>query len=220
MADGIPLSVHYREARERLSAFVRAHLDRDAEPAPATPGWTVHDVVAHLTGVAEDVAGGRRLSGPPTEEWTAGHVARGRGVPTASLLDRWAELGPAVEGLLDEQPVWPVVFDVGAHEHDVRGALGNRDARDVPLVTVSARLLLKVLQVPRPLLVRTELGEMRVGPVDDDPVVLGTTAFEAFRWRLGRRSRRQMAAMDWSDDPEPFLDHLCVFGPAADEVVE
>ncbi len=46
------------------------------------------------------------------------------------------------------------------------------------------------------------------------------TRFEALRWRTGRRSRAQLAAMDWSDDPTPVLDHLYLFGPAAADVVE
>jgi uncharacterized protein (TIGR03083 family) len=220
MAERIRLAVHYRDGRERLSEFVRTHLDRDGEPVPATPGWTVHDSVAHLTAIAEDIAGGWRPTRPPTEDETAEHVVRGAGVPTTDVLDRWAEVSPAVEAYLDEVPSWAFALDVGAHEQDVRNALGNREARDVPLVLVGSNLLLKSLRVPRPLLVRTERGEVRVGPEDGDPVTLGTTSFEAFRWRLGRRSRRQLAAMDWSDDPAPFLDHLCVFGPARADVIE
>ena len=220
MADQIPLPVLYRDGRERLSEFVRAHLDRDDEPVPATPGWTVHDSVAHLTCIAEDLAGGWRPTRPPTEDETAAHVARFADVPTVVVLDRWTEASPAVEAFLEEHAGWAFVLDVGAHEQDVRGALGDRDARDVPLVTVGAHVLLKSLQVPKPLVVRTERGEVRVGPEDGDPVRLTTTSFEAFRWRLGRRSRRQLAAMDWSDDPAPFLDHLCLFGPATDDVVE
>ena len=49
---------------------------------------------------------------------------------------------------------------------------------------------------------------------------LTTTTFEAFRWRLGRRSRAQLRAMDWDADPMPFLGHLCVFGPAEVDVIE
>ena len=50
--------------------------------------------------------------------------------------------------------------------------------------------------------------------------VLHTSRFEALRWRTGRRSRAQLAAMDWSDDPAPVLDHLYLFGPADADVVE
>ena len=42
---------------------------------PACPGWSVRDVVAHMTAVAEDWAAGS-LAGPPTDEQTAAHVAR------------------------------------------------------------------------------------------------------------------------------------------------
>jgi hypothetical protein len=37
---------------------------------------------------------------------------------------------------------------------------------------------------------------------------------------MGRRSRAQLLAMDWSGDPAPVLDHLAVFGPAAQDVME
>jgi len=87
-------------------------------------------------------------------------------------------------------------------------------------VKIGAKLLLGALQVPQPLVVGTEDHEVRVGPEDGEPVTLTTTTFEAFRWRLGRRSPAQLAAMDWSGDPAPFLDHLCVFGPARADVVE
>jgi uncharacterized protein (TIGR03083 family) len=49
---------------------------------------------------------------------------------------------------------------------------------------------------------------------------LTTTRYEAFRWRMGRRSRDQLAALDWSGDPAPVLDHLVVFGPARTEIIE
>jgi hypothetical protein len=115
-----------------------------------------------------------------------------------------------------------VVLDVAAHEHDIRGAVGDTGARDCPVVQIGAAVMLKGLQLPHPLIVETEHREVRVGPADADgePGRLITSDFEAFRWRLGRRSRRQLAAMRWSGDPTPYLDHLCVFGPAEHDVVE
>jgi uncharacterized protein (TIGR03083 family) len=220
MSDDPTLPELYRAARERVTALVLDHPEGDRAPAPAPPGWCVHDLVAHLTGVAEDLVARRLPTGGPTPEWTGGHVARGAGVSTAELLETWAEGSSAVEEFLAKRSVWPVVLDVGAHEHDIRGALGNTGARDSDVVRTGASVLLRGLRVPRPLVVRTEAEEVRVGPEDGEPVVLTTTVFEAFRWRLGRRSRRQLAAMDWSGDPEPYLDSLCVFGPAEDDVVE
>lgn len=221
MAEHAALSDLYRGTRLRLTDLVAARPETTGEPVPATPGWSVHDVVAHLTGVAEDLASGWRPTGGPTDEWTAGHVARGKDVPTVQLLEKWANLSPGLERRLDEAPVWPVVIDAGSHEHDVRAAIGDTEARDSDLVTICAAVLLKGLQVPQPLTVKTEHRQVRVGPeADDTPVTLTTTTFEVFRWRLGRRSRRQLAAMDWSSDPGQYLDHLCVFGPAESDIIE
>jgi uncharacterized protein (TIGR03083 family) len=221
MADRVPLSLLYRQARERVTSLVGGLVD-DTLPAPATPGWTVHDVVSHLAGVAEDTANHVRPEGGPTPEWTATHVERGRGVPTPELLAMWAQHAAAVESLLDTTPVWPFVFDATSHEHDIRGAVGDRDDRDSVGVVLGAKLLLGSLQVPVPLRVITEDHDVRVGPDGDDRagVELRTSTFEAFRWRMGRRSLAQLRAMDWSGDCAPFLPHLCVFGPAAQDVVE
>lgn len=220
MADRVPLPELYAETRQRFTDFVLAHPDGWDAPAPATPGWAVRDLVAHLTGVAEDLTAGRIPSGGPSEEWTAGHVARGRDVPVPELLEKWAASSGAVEQALAARAVWPIVLDVGAHEQDARGAVGDTGARDSRVVRIGAKVLLGSLQVPQPLIVRTEDLEVRVGPEEGEPVTLTTTTFEAFRWRLGRRSPAQLAAMDWSADPTPFFDHLCVFGPAKADVVE
>jgi hypothetical protein len=88
--------------------------------------------------------------------------------------------------------------------------------------------VLQFLRVPAPLVVRLvdaehdDHAEIRVGPDGDDrePAILTTICFEALRWRFGRRSPRQLAAMDWSADPAPFLAHLCIFGPADADLVE
>jgi hypothetical protein len=65
-----------------------------------------------------------------------------------------------------------------------------------------------------------EDAEFRLGPGIGPPLTLTTTRFEAFRWRMGRRSRDQLAVLGWSGDPAPVIDHLVVFGPAACDVVE
>ena len=59
-----------------------------------------------------------------------------------------------------------------------------------------------------------------VGPDGEPALELTTTWYEAFRWRMGRRSRSQLAALDWSGDPSPVLDHLVIFGPATVDVIE
>jgi hypothetical protein len=70
--------------------------------------------------------------------------------------------------------------------------------------------------------VRVTVGDARfqAGPEGEPVLELITTWYEAFRWRMGRRSRGQLAALDWSGDPEPVLDHLVVFGPATVDIIE
>jgi hypothetical protein len=50
--------------------------------------------------------------------------------------------------------------------------------------------------------------------------VLRSSYWEVLRWRLGRRSRAQLATMNWSRDPAPVLDHLFEFGPARADIAE
>lgn len=226
MAARIQLSTEYQAARQRVTDLVTGLLAMGpaaaATPVPATPGWSVHDVVAHLTGVAQDIVAGAVPEQGPTPQWTAGHVARGRDVPTEQLLRRWAEVATAAGERIDAGGIWPPVMDTGAHEHDLRGAVGDRSARDTAVVQVGGYVLLRSLQVPAPLRVLADDREVLAGPpaVDGPVVVLRTSLWEAFRWRLGRRSRAQLAAMDWSGDPGPFLDHLCLFGPADADLIE
>ena len=63
-------------------------------------------------------------------------------------------------------------------------------------------------------------GEYRIGPDGDTEIGLHTSRFEVLRWRTGRRSRAQLAAMDWSADPAPVLEHLYLFGPADADIIE
>lgn len=210
----------YRDTRERLVGLLGSlGPDELAAPVPACPGWSVHDVAAHLTAVADDALAGR-LTGPPSEEQTAEQVARFRGVPIDRMLETWTGLAPRFEEMVAAFEVWPAVFDVASHEHDIRGALGRPGARDTEVVRVGAERLIGWLQPPVPMIVRVEDAEFRVGPDGGEVLALDTTRFEALRWRLGRRSRTQLAALGWSADPSPVLDHLAVFGPSPEDIHE
>ena len=112
------------------------------------------------------------------------------------------------------------MIDVASHEQDIRGAVGQPGARDTEVIRQLADWLVTRLRTPVPVLVTVEGTRFQVGP-DGEPVLeLATTWYEAFRWRMGRRSRAQLAALAWSGDPAPVLDHLVVFGPAPADVIE
>jgi uncharacterized protein (TIGR03083 family) len=214
------LSGLYAETRGRLTALV-SNLDGPAlaTPVPACPKWTVRDVVAHLAAVAEDLLAGR-LTRAPSEEETAAQVARFAGCVLAQILAQWESNAPELEKLVGAARIWPAVMDVASHEQDIRGALGRPGARDTDVIWHCAGQALRRLAPPVPLRVTVEDAEFRVGPGTGPELGLATTRFEAFRWRLGRRSRAQLAALAWSGDPTPVLDHLVIFGPSPRDIVE
>jgi uncharacterized protein (TIGR03083 family) len=218
-AGGTDLGALYETSRVRLTALIESiGSDADAAPVPGCPAWAVRDVVAHLAATAEDAVAGK-LTGPPDEAMTAAQVDRFAGVPVDELLGRWADASPPMVELVGAFRVWPAVIDVVTHEHDVRGAVGRPGARDSDAVAAAARALLH-FQPPAPLVVRMDGHEARVGPPDGPPLVLETGTWETLRWRMGRRSRRQLAAMRWSGDPAGVLDALVVFGPSTDDIIE
>jgi len=67
---------------------------------PTCPERSVHDVVAHLGRVVDDVGVGR-LDGVATEAWTRAQVDARRGEPIAALVQAWDAAAPAFEHLID-----------------------------------------------------------------------------------------------------------------------
>lgn len=213
------LGALYGVVRERLSDLAADVADPDHIEVPACPGWSVHDVVAHVVGIAEDVVAGR-LSGPPDDEWTANQVAERRDKSMAELLTDWAKAGPRFQELISRGRMWPGFLDALSHEHDVRGAVAAPAGRDAREVLVAAEFLVSRWRPAVPVRVRMGEREFTVGPDDGAALGLVTSPFEAFRFRMGRRSRSQLAAMAWSGDPTPVLDRLTIFGPSGADIHE
>jgi hypothetical protein len=210
----------YRETKARVCALVTA-LDEPAlnTTVAACPSWSVRDVVAHVVAVAQDWVSGS-LSGPPTNEQTAAQVARFDGYDIAAILAEWADVAARLDHMADTEGVEPPLGDVVSHEHDIRAAIGRPGARDSGAVWYSSDRLLDMLRAPVPLEVVVEDGQYRSGPEGQIELILRTTRFEALRWRTGRRSRAQLAAMDWLGDPTKVLDDLYIFGPALVDIIE
>lgn len=218
----------YADSRARVVGLVGdlnpAQLD---QAVPATPGWTVKDVVGHLTGVAADVMAGR-LEGGGTPPWTAAQVAARRDVPVADTLDEWAAAATALEAMLATAPPQVshrLVSDIACHEHDLRGALGCPGARDSEAVDQAIQAGVgfldgRLVNSGGPgMRLRSATTEWVVGP-GKPLVTLTTDSFTLFRLLFGRRSRAQMAALAWTGDAAPYLDHLALFGPATSDLDE
>lgn len=213
--------MHYRRGRQRLTG-VLGEVDDQAwrTPVPACPGWRVHDVIGHLVGIIEDVNAGV-LSGPPTEEQTAVQVERHYGDRSPELLERWSELAEPFEQLITELGVWEAAFDVISHEQDIRGALSRPGARDDELIVEGARRLIERLDVEATISIELGHETVDISTKPGPAYRLRATHFEVFRFRLGRRSRDQVLALDWSPEPpEELIDQLFIFGPAEAPVVE
>ncbi len=213
------LGALYGMVRVRLSGLAAEVSEPAGVPVPACPAWSVHDVVAHVVAVAEDVLSGR-LTSPPTDDWTAAQVTARKDRSVADLVAEWGELAPRIEALISKGGMWAGFLDVLSHEHDIRGAIAAPAGRDAPELLLAAEFLVSRWRPDVAVTVRMGEREFSVGPADESAIGLVTSPFEAFRFRMGRRSRSQLAAMAWSGDPTPILDGLTIFGPAVADVIE
>jgi uncharacterized protein (TIGR03083 family) len=217
---GTDLGWHYCQARLRLDRLLRAS-DPGVwhTPVAACPGWTVHDVMAHLLGNVEDGAAGR-ISGIPSPALTSEQVERHGDDDPLALLDAWAAAGPTIEAIITSANLWPAAIDVVTHEHDIRAAIERPGARENESVVLFATRLRDGLRTSRP--VTIELEDTDEGDETDAKatITLRTTSFDFFRLRMGRRSRDQVLALDWSGNPEPIVDELFTFGPSPVALVE
>jgi hypothetical protein len=199
--------------RFRVSELVAGSDDATLDViAPATPEWTVHDLLAHLVGVTTDIVSGN-LDGVGTDAWANAQVDARRGRRIDELLAEWDEHGPVVEEMAGQfgRAAGQLLSDATTHEHDVRGALAAGGARDSTAVTLS--FLFVGLSLGEQL-DHSECGALVVqhGRRSD---TLGSGAptatlriddFEFVRALTGRRSIEQLAAYDWDGTFAP--EHL------------
>lgn len=162
---------------------------------PATPDWTVHDVLAHLAGGPADALSGR-MDGAPGPDWTERHVGERAAHTTAALV---AEVRGSVEAVvagLDGNARPALVWNAAVHHADLHEALGKGvppEAMWRPVVEA----------------IRSSLGE-------HPGAMAGVPDYELFRAFFSRRSRAQTAAWNTGVDQET-LDGLGIFGPRDDD---
>jgi uncharacterized protein (TIGR03083 family) len=235
----------YDETSRRLREFVSSLTETDQHRrVPATPGWTVHDVVAHLTGdlaavQADDfpssffAALGDQHEVVKLNAWTARMVEERRDRPTRDVLSEWEQrTAAAVEMLRGEQPLPPglpsfghrvLISDIGVHEQDVYGAFGVVRERDCAAVRIGTSLYVAGMSLRLNGLasVRFETDGKTYQAGEGEPgATARTTRFELFRALSGRRGRDQIRAWKWSVDPEPYLRLFYIYGPRAEALVE
>lgn len=198
----------YAGVRERVTGLLTPLGDLRDRPCPATPEWSVHDVLAHLVGVCDDVRAGR-MDGVATDAWTEAQVAARRERPTPALLEEWDRLGSDFEAGLGVAPdvmAGQAIFDAVTHEHDLRHALGSPGARDSDGVAIAWGWLTTV-GAPRPgeaLVYATTEGDTVTIGTGEVVASVGLDRFEYVRGVSGRRSAAEIGAWAW--DPAPRVD--------------
>ncbi len=183
----------YREHVSAVSALAPTLTDDQlATTVPATPAWTVHEVLAHLAGGASDALTGR-MDGAPGPEWTSRHVGERAALPVADLLAELHSNEDAAAASVADNPRPALVWDIAVHHADLHEALG--------LPRMPEPLWLPVAEALAP----------RVGALAD-----AVPPYELFRGVFSRRSREQM--LGWGTGlTADELDEVCIFGPREDD---
>lgn len=166
---------------------------------PATPEWTVHEVMAHLAGGSGDATAGR-MDGAPGPEWTARHVAERADRSVAELVAELRATQSAVESIAGDSERPAVVWDKVVHLADLHEALGLDRPDPATWQPVAAAM--------RPRLAHLlDLEDLADDVVDDYAVV---------RVSFSRRSRRQLAELFPAASAE-VIERLGVFGARDDD---
>ncbi len=184
----------YRDHVDAVTAMAGDLTEEELGTAvPASPDWTVRDVLGHTAGVAADAVEGR-MDGAPGRRWTARQVDERADRDVAALVEEMRANTEAVVAMLAGSGPPALAWDIAVHHADLHEALG----RGRPPEPMWSPVAEAVVQVQAP---------------DLDGQV---PAYELFRGLFSRRSRAQMR--DWGTGlDDDAIDALCLFGPREDD---
>jgi uncharacterized protein (TIGR03083 family) len=237
----------YLSLRTELSELVLSLDDSDrVRPAPATPGWTITDLIRHLTGDAVTLlegdyprdffsAMGDRSAVLKLNEWTGKHVSQRADQSLEETFAEWDKAASRIVPMMRGDEPWPegvpelatrvLITDVAVHQQDIYGALGiERDRTAAPVKIGLAGyiamfgLRLQADGVP-PLRFEAE-DKSWVAGGDEADTSVKATRFEFFRALSGRRNPDQIRAYEWSGSPEPYLTYFYPYGVREEALVE
>jgi uncharacterized protein (TIGR03083 family) len=216
-------AVAYRDSRGRVRDLLsNAGAGAVEQVAPAAPAWRVHDLLAHLSGVAADITAGN-LEGVATDEWTAAQVETRRDWPVERMLDEWDEHGAAVDVVIPQFPeliAGQLLVDTATHEQDIRGALDAPGARDASSIALAFAPMAR-FALSGGLRLHSEYETVVTGDGDPSPTTtVRAPRFEFFRAMTGRRSLDQIRAYEWSGDPRPEDLVIGIFTARTSPLVE
>jgi uncharacterized protein (TIGR03083 family) len=195
---------------------------------PATPEWSVLDVLAHVVGVAADMNAGNYGTADTADAWTAAQVRSRRGASLADLEAEWDREAPTFAGglrLFDYEFSSHYVGDLLQHTGDVHHAARRpRPADDDGLVVALDFYLSSFEQT----LTSAGIGAVDVNAADEHWTLgVGETIasvtgdrYELFRCLGGRRSEAQVRALHWEGDIDVALPLMSRYPLQARPILE
>jgi uncharacterized protein (TIGR03083 family) len=227
MEDDIEWAAEYEAARLRIGHLLAAaSADDAATKVPACPAWTVRDLLAHVTGLAAALSSGQ-LPGADQQAWLDGLVAARSHRSIGELLDEWAGTGPGIAVFFAHMggAGSQLVYDVVAHEHDMRHALGRpgdqHSSGVVACATAMSNVLARDLAAhDLPAVQVTSAGRTWNVGEGAPELVIALDPFELIRVFGGRRSVAQLRALPWQGDLDRYLSGLAHAPFPIDDLVE
>lgn len=237
----------YDVTRKEIADFVVGLPEEDlARQVPATPEWSIRDIVAHLAGDAACTIEGdfplEFFAAPGSDrgvvlvnDWTSRQVSNRRGRSLQELLDEWESSSALLVQMIGGIEPWPtesmwfaghvLATDITIHQQDIYGALGverNRDTDGIAhgFSTYVTGVDLRInASGGSALRLVTENDDRTAG--DGEPVAtVRGPRFELFRALSGRRNPDQVRNYDWDGDPEPFIEYFYPYGMREQALVE
>jgi uncharacterized protein (TIGR03083 family) len=217
----------YERARLELVELLRSASDEELTlVVPATPAWSVHDVLAHVVGITADLNAGN--FGTDGDAWTAEQVRLRANDTIDDLAAEWDREAPTFEHglrLFGYEIGSHYVGDLLQHSGDIRHALGRARLADDDTLAVALDFYLDSFEQA---LNTAGIGavEMTVGPerwmLGAGPVVASVEAarYELFRCLGGRRSVGQIRAMPWHGDLDAILPVVSRYPLPAEPITE
>jgi len=235
----------YEDGLRRLVALLDGLSDRDLRTrVPACPLWSVHDLVAHLCGVAEDSTHGRFFAGAAQawadpelaaqrEAWTAGQVEARRGFDRHQLVAELERHGQALvramrrgDTATTDVPAWMLgapVTDLAAHLGDLYEALMLPDDTETLVARygfasfrawLGERIAASGL-APLRLADRADPASAWVLGGEGEPgASVEADRYQLFRAISGRRRLEEVRSWSWRGDPAAYLPVLSPYPQA------
>jgi uncharacterized protein (TIGR03083 family) len=207
----------WSRAQQRVIELVKGlGPERAATRVPATPDWTVRDLLAHMVGLGVDVVAGDEPD-DHNSVWTGRHVTERRDRDVAALVQEWQAVAGPLRDWMRANGTRPLA-DVVIHEQDLRGALGTPGAQDTPALHAIrdrfvGRFAERVVDRPPIALVGEHWTWTSRGATDDAAVVLCAPDFDLARALVTRRSAAQLRGWTERGDIGPYLDAFAMLGP-------